>query len=296
MAPASTETTAPETTTTAAAAYDIKTILAGIKADPALTAMLPAANQSNGVKVASDIPYMPWEGFVGETSQPTGFDYDLSQALGAKLGVKFDFIKVQFDSIIIGIQAGKYDIFMSGMYDNAERQKVFDLVDYAEDTTGIITLKGNPKNLKNLDSLAGLTVGCEKGTTQALLLDKLNKQSQSAGKPAMTVKQFPGQADALLALQGGQIACDVTDRSTAKYNAETTKEGTELVFELVIDPAAPDGYDPAPDGIGVLKSNTGLRDAIQKGLQALIDDGTYKTICDQWGFLPVASAQINQGK
>ena len=56
--------------------------------------------------------------FVGETEQFTGFDYDLAQAIGAKLGIKFEFVKASFDGILIGIQAGNYDVAMSGMYDN----------------------------------------------------------------------------------------------------------------------------------------------------------------------------------
>jgi polar amino acid transport system substrate-binding protein len=112
----------------------------------------------------------------------------------------------------------------------------------------------------------------------------------------MDLKQYPSQADVLLALQGGTIDCDVTDRSTAFYNAETTLKDNEKVFELVVDPEAPEGYHPTPIGMGVLKANTQLRDALQKALQALIDDGTLKTIAGQWGPVAVTSAEINQGK
>ena len=294
-APATTETTAPAgtTTTAAAATYDIKTVLAGIQADPAIKALLPTAMQTAGFKVASDIPYPPWEMFVGDTSQPTGFDYDLSQALAAKIGVKADFIETKFDSIILSIQSGKNDVAMSDMYDNVARQKVLDFVDYANDGTSILVLKGNPKNVGGLDTLAGQAVGCEKGTTQAALLDSLNKQFQAAGKPAMTVNQYPDQPSVLLAIQSGKIVGDLTDHSTAAYIANTTDNGA--TFEVVADPAAPNGYESQPVGAGVLKSNTGLRDAIQKALQGLIDDGTYKTIIDHYGLLPVTAAQINQG-
>jgi polar amino acid transport system substrate-binding protein len=293
-----TESTAGGSTETTAATgeYDLSTIVASIEADPALTAMLPEKNQKDGVVVAADIPYMPWEGFVEGTDQPTGFDYDLSQALAAKLGVPFEFTQVVFDSIIIGIQAKKYDLSMSCMYDNPERQEVLDFVDYADDTTAVITVKGNPKGITNLDSLSGLVVGCEKGTTQAAMLEELNTELDTAGKAKMDVKQFPSQADSLLALQAGTIDCDVTDRSTAFYNAETTMKDNEKVFELVVDPDAPDGYDPAIIGMGVLKENTQLRDALQKALQALIDDGTLKTIAAHWGPVAVTSAEINQGK
>jgi polar amino acid transport system substrate-binding protein len=288
-----TTTAGGETTTTATAGYDINAVVASIQADSSLMAMLPAAMQTAGVKVASDIPYPPWEMFVGDTDQPAGFDYDLSQALGAKIGVKFDFIKVPFDSIILGIQAGKYDVSMSDMYDNLARQEVLDFVDYAEDGTSALVLKGNPKGIVGLDTLAGQAVGCEKGTTQAAFLDNLNQQFQSQGKPLMTINQYPDQPSALLAVQSGKVVCDLTDHSTAAYIAMTTNDGA--TFEVVSDPAEPGGYDSQPVGAGVLKSNTGLRDTIQKALQALIDDGTYKTIIDHYGLIPVTSAQINQG-
>ncbi len=96
-----------------------------------------------------------------------------------------------------------------------------------------------------------------------------------------------------MAVQSGKVVGDLTDHSTAAYIAMTTDNGA--TFEVVVDPAAPTGYESQPVGIAVLKTNTGLRDALQKALQALIDDGTYKTIIDHYGLLPVQSAQINQG-
>jgi polar amino acid transport system substrate-binding protein len=292
-APASTETTAAQTTTTAAAAYDIKTILAGVKTDSALAAMVPDKYKSAGVKVGSDIPYPPWEYYVGDTEQITGFDYDLGQAIGAKLGVKFEFVKASFDAILIGIKAGNFDIAMSGMYDNKLRQETVDFVDYAADGTSILVLKGNPDKITGVDSLAGKKVGCEKGTTQAAYLATLNEKFKAAGKPEMTVSEFPDQPAALLALQSGNTVADLTDNSTAAYIAMTTDNGTK--FEVVVDPANPQGIEGQPDGIGVLKGNEGLRDAIQKALQALMDDGTYKTIINHYGILPLDKATINAG-
>jgi len=51
-------------------------------------------------------------------------------------------------------------------------------------------------------------------------------------------------------------------------------------------------------GVGIPKTNTQLRDAVQKSLQSLIDDGTYMQILNKYGegSLAVNSAQINQGK
>lgn len=293
-----TTTAAPSTETTAApAAYDINTVVAAIKVDDAAAALVPDKYKSASVKVGCDSPYPPWEMFVEVNGQPTdqftGLDYDLAQAIGAKLGIKFEFIKASFDGIIIGIQAGNYDVAMSGMYDNKLRQETLDFVDYAQDGTGLLVKKGNPEGIKGVAELAGKAVGAEKGTTQAAALATLNAQFKADGKPEMTVNEFPDQPAALLAVQSGKVVADLTDSSTAGYIAVTTDNGA--TFEVIMDPSPPSGWETQPDGIGVLKSNTGLRDAIQKALQALMDDGTYKTIIGHYGIQPIDKATINTG-
>jgi len=281
------------TATTAPAAYDITKLTAGLKVDSAAAALVPDKYKTTSVKVGCDSPYPPWEMFVGETDQFTGLDYDLAQAIGAKLGIKFEFVKASFDGIVIGIQAGNYNAAMSSMYDNKLRQETLDFVDYAKDGTGMLVKKGNPEKIKGFADLAGKSVGCEKGTTQAGALGSLNDQFKSQGKAQMTVNEFPDQPAALLAVQSGKVVCDLTDASTGGYVALTTDNGA--TFEIVMADDAPAGWQTQPDGIGVLKSDTGLRDAIQKALQGLMDDGTYKTIFDHYGIQRIDKATINAG-
>jgi polar amino acid transport system substrate-binding protein len=284
------------TDTTAAAGgsgYDINAIVAGIKADPTLTAALPEAIKTNGIKVACDIPYQPWEMYVGDTEKLTGFDYDLGQALGAVLGTKVEFAKTAFESLIPSLQAGQNNIVMSAMYDNLKRRLDCDFVEYAWDGTSILVAKGNPKGITGFADLAGRTVGCERGTTQATLLETLNKQFKTDGKAQMTINQYDDQPTAFTALQSGRTDCDVTDSSTAAYNAINTDAGK--TFEVVVDPQNPNGLDSTIVGIAVLKADTQLRDALQKALQKLIDDGTYTKIISHYGLSPVTAAEINKG-
>jgi polar amino acid transport system substrate-binding protein len=266
--------------------------LAAIKADPSLKAMLPAGMTS--VKVASDIPYAPWEYYVNTTSkQLTGFDYELSQAIGAEIGVPVSFSEQAFDSMPLAIKAGKFDVAMSDMYDRADREKILNFVDYAYDTTGILVAKGNPDNITNLDSLAGKNVAVESGTSQQFLLQSLNTQFKSSGKTAMNILTLPDEPSALLAIESGKAACVLTDHSVALYTARTAKNGT--AFQLAADPAAPKGYLPTLVGAGIAKSNTALLTVWQKALQDLIDSGAYGKLIAAYGLTPVTSAQINQG-
>jgi polar amino acid transport system substrate-binding protein len=290
-APASTETTAaPSTETTTAAAWDITKLVAGIQPDPSILATLPDKYKNTPIKVGSDIPYPPWEMFVGETDQVTGFDYDLGQAIAAKMGVpSFQFIKASFDSILIGIQSGKYDIGMSAFTDNKSRQAKYDMIDYAQDGTGILVVKGNPKGITGIESLAGLTVGTEKGTTQAASVAAINDLFKTEGKAAITSNEYPDQPANLLALQSGKVDAIVTDASTAGSIAASNKD----TYELVLDPNPPKGWEDQPDAIAVLKGNDALRDAILKALQGLFADGTYKTIIDHYGIVPIPEPGLN---
>ena len=267
--------------------------LDAIQADPALASGLPSGMTT--IRVASDIPYPPWEYYDPATSKnPAGFDFDLSQAIGKKIGVPASFNQTPFDSIILSIKGGKNDMIMSDMYDNAEREgQGVTFVDYAFDGTSILVKKGNPNGITTLDDLAGQTVACESGTTQQAFLQKQNKDFASSGKTQMKILALPNQPAALLAVTSGRAVGDLTDHSTASYIAQTTNNGN--TFEVVTDSAFPNGYDPQMVGIGIVAKNTQLIDTVQKALQALIDDGSYARIIAKYGLLPVTSAEVNQG-
>ena len=289
----STSTTTSTSPTAAPTPSASSSTVAGstITADPALHALLPQAILSAGkVRVASDIPYPPWEMFVSAgSSQITGMDYDIAQAIGAKLGIPFVFQVTVFDSIIPALQAGKVDTVFSAMYDNATREKVVDFVDYAKDGTALLVKKGNPAHITGLTSLAGKTVAVEAGTTQLLLAQKVAAGYKAHGLN-MQILQFPKDSDAQLAVQAGKAVCDVTDGPGSVYVAKTAGGGN--LFQVVQDPTAPSGYDPQTVGAGVIKTNTGLRDAMQKALQALIADGTYGKILDKYGEASVAVSTV----
>jgi polar amino acid transport system substrate-binding protein len=273
----------------ASATFDLN----AIEADPALTAMLPSGMTE--IRVASDIPYPPWEYYdPPNSSDPAGFDYDLALALGKKIGVAISFNDVPFDGIILSIKGGRNDMIMSAMYDNLEReQEGVSFVDYAYDGTSILTKKGNPEGLSDLDSLAGKTVACESGTTQQAFLERLTEQFQSEGKEPIEILTLPDQPAALLAVTSGRAVADLTDHSTAAYIAQTTNNGD--TFEVIDDPEAPQGYEPQIVGAGIVATNQELIDTVQQALQALIDEGFYQQIINQYGLIAVESAEVNLG-
>ncbi|MET8854249.1 ABC transporter substrate-binding protein [Amycolatopsis sp. NPDC004625] len=269
-----------------AAAPGQRVVVAGtaIEVDAALHDALPAAIRDAGtVRVASDVPYAPFEMFVKE-GQPdlTGLDYDLGQALGGRLGVRFAFSPQKFDGIVPAIQAGKYDVVMSAITDTKKRQQVLDFVDYSVSGSGILVAKGNPEKIASLKDLCGKPVAVQVATHQ---LDLLNAQQPACPAP-IRIQTFPKDSDAQLALRSGKVAAEVLTKPAAGWTAKTADGGA--AFESVEDAAAGGGYDATPNGIGVSKRLPQLTDAIQKALQGLIDDGTLKKICATYGVESIA--------
>lgn len=264
-----------------------------VSMDKALHDSLPAEVKSSGtLKVATDVPYAPFEFFKdgAGSGEIVGLDPDIGHAIGAKLGIKMDFQKAVFDSIIPAIAAGKYDIVMSAMTDNKERQKTLDFVDYDASGSGIMVKKGNPDKISTLADLCGKTVAVERGTKQVLLVQAAAKKCTSG---SIKLLQLPKDSDAQLAIRAGRAVADVLDKPTAAYTAKTIENGS--VFEVPDDPAFPEGYGPSPTGIGVKKGRDALVKSLQQALQSLMTDGTYTKILDKYGVkgTAISSATVN---
>jgi polar amino acid transport system substrate-binding protein len=261
-----------------------------IAIDEAAAALVPA-EFADGVSVASDIPYAPMELF-DENDNPTGFDYDLSQAIAAKLGITFTFNDQDWDGIIPSLQSGTHDVIMSGMNDTLERQEVLDFVDYFKAGFAIVVPKGNPESINALADLCGKTVAIQTSTAQIDLVNAVNPSCDSK----IEVLEFPTDGDAQNAIRAGKASAGVNDGQVAAYTAQTAGDGE--YFEIVAPSDPPAGFESALTGIGVLKKNSGLTAAIQAAVQSLIEDGTYAELLAKWNLsdFAVTEATINGTK
>ena len=260
---------------------------ASADADAPLASLVPAEFR-DGLNVASGI-YAPMV-MRSDSGEWSGFDYDLGQAMSAKLGIPFTFEVQDFTSIIPSLQSKKHDIIMFGMNDTAKRQEVLDFVDYFQAGLAILVEKGNPEGITGLSDLCGKSVAVAKGTTQA---EFVASESAKCSTGSITSIELPTENDAILAVKSGQAVADVFDAAPAAHTAQTSGDGED--FEVVHDPAHPNGYGVAYTGIGVLKQNADLTKALQAAVQAVIDDGTYASLLKKYDLsdYSVSSALVN---
>ena len=257
-----------------------------VKVDPAAAALLPEKYKTAGVlKAATDGTYPPNEFTATDGTTLIGFDIDLANAIGTKLGVKVDIGNTKFDSILTGISGGRYDWALSSMTDNKKRQETVDFVDYFNAGTSILVKKGNPENISKLEDLCGKNVALESGTVQV----KVAEGAKCPPGQMVNVTQLPDDAAARLQVTTGRAVADLNDFPVAAYSAKTQNDGK--AFEVVGDQ-----YESAPYGVACAKG-TQLDVAVQAALKSLIADGTYDAILKKWDISKgsLTTAAINGG-
>jgi polar amino acid transport system substrate-binding protein len=247
-----------------------------VEVDTELTKMLPEGTDE--ISVGTNAPYPPFIDFVeeGNTEDFKGLDYDIVQAIAARLGVAAPFSQQPFDGLVPGLKAGKYDAVVGGVTDNFERQATATFVDYTASGTGIAVATGNPEGIATLEDLCGRVVAAQKASKQVELLATFSDESCS--DPIETT-EYPQNTDAVQALLAGKADAIAATRVNLLDDAE------KLVgkVEVVDDPAEPNGYQASPNGIGFDKSDAELAKAVQAALQSLMDDGTYDKILAKHG-------------
>ena len=243
-----------------------------------------------------DIPYPPQESF-DDQGNPQGSDVDIAREIASRLGLTLDVENSVFSTIIPALTGGKCDIIISAQNINADRLKVVDMIPYFKAGQAFVAAKGNPKNIKAKDDLCGKVVAVQEATTELDYLQGtgdykgagLSDGCTKAGKPAITIKTFVKDNDALLALQSGTADVYFADSPVAGFYAKSHPDQFELTGLTL---------DVAIEGISVDKGHTGLRDAVKTALLSMINDGTYTKILTKWGDQDsaITADQVNSGK
>ncbi len=267
----------------------------------ALHSKLPKKIQDAGViKVGTNAEYAPME--YQEGGKIVGVDPDIAAALGEKLGVTFQFTSGDFNGLITALNSGRYDVAMSSITDNKQRQEglddkgkklgpVVDFVDYFVAGTAIYVQKGNPKKIGSIDDLCGQTVAVQHGTTYEKALQAQSKKCTDGGKKKLDIESFENDTEAQTRVKSGGAVAGVNDYPVAVDLARKADGGN--AFEVVGEQV-----DAGPFGIAVNKDNKQLSAALEEAVNAIIQDGTYKKILTKWGAQSGAidKAAINGGK
>ena len=223
-------------------------------------ATLKNVQKAGKLVIATSPDFPPFESLEGDAV--VGIEPDIMALICDKLGVKAEFVQMDFDSVLIGIQAAKYDCAMSGITVTPERQKNMLFTDpYYNAAQVIVVAEGS--TITGKADLADKVASVQTGTTA-------ESGCQDEG---IQVQAFAANADAKAALTTGKVDAWVVDNLTAMQMVE---EGDGLV---ILD----EKMTEEPYAFAFAMGSEDLVAAINSALSELIADGTVEGIFDSYG-------------
>ncbi|MDD6788903.1 MAG: transporter substrate-binding domain-containing protein [Lachnospira sp.] len=218
--------------------------------------------------VATNATFPPYESTTDDGGF-TGIDIDLANAIAEKLGLTVTIDNMDFGSIVAAVSGGKSDIGMAGMSVTDERKKSVDFTDTYANSKQVIIVTDD-SDIKTPDDLSKAgKIGCQEGTTGYMLC---SDTPENGGYGEDHVIAYNNGIIAVQALLSGKVDAVVIDAEPAKEYV-AANPGTKILDTAFAD----EDY-----AICVSKNNPQLRDAVNKALKELKDDGTVKKTIDKY--------------
>lgn len=249
------------------------------------------AKEWKTITIATEGSYEPWN-LTLPGGRLGGFEPELMTNLCQRMQMQCKLVVQNWDGMIAGLNAGKYDVIMDAIVITPERKKVVSFtVPYAATPATFITLKESPllpaeKNIVRLPddektinaaiaplkaALKGKTIGIASGTVYTPFIDKYFKD-------VADVREYTASADAILDLQAGRIDA-VFDDVTFAQSMLARKENSNLTFS---GPQLGGPIWGEGEAMGVRMADQDLKAKLDDAIRAALADGTVKGLSEKW--------------
>lgn len=192
----------------------------------------------------------------------TGFDNDLMTAVAGKLGLKPEFVGTDFSALLAQVNSHKFDVGSSSITITDARKKTVDFTNgYDFGYFGLDVPAGS--TIKGFDQLQGKRVVVVQGTVQ----------DDYATKKNLNPVRVPDYNAALNQLRTKTSDAWIAPAEIGQKTADDSKGKVVLAAKEL---------SPAPTAFAVAKGNNALREALNKALDQVIQDGTWTKLQEQY--------------
>jgi His/Glu/Gln/Arg/opine family amino acid ABC transporter permease subunit len=215
------------------------------------------------LRVGTEGTYAPFSFQDPTTGQLAGYDVDVANAVGQKLGKKVEFVQTPWDSIFAALEANRFDVVANEVTINPERASKYDLSDPYSVGEGVVITRANDDSIKSVADLKGKTAG-------ATVTSNWAQVSRDAGATLAPVEGF---TQAITLLNQGRVDAVVNDSiAFHSYQAETNDQSVKIAVTI----------DQKSEQAFAARKNSGLLPELNKALGELRADGTLASISQKY--------------
>ena len=260
-------------------------------------ATAPASAET--VRIGTEGAYPPFN-FMDENGQLQGFDVDIAQALCEAAEFECEFIIQDWDGIIPGLLAEKYDAIVASMSITEERKQVVDFTHkYYQTPAKFVQRKGAghviaegvsaDETIGNVDEITFDTDGLDGvvGGVQSATIHEAFLQDNFGD--LVEIRSYGSQEEANLDMAAGRVDLLLADSIVLDESFLQTDDGADYEF---VGPGFTDArWFGTGVGVAVRQEDDALREAFNAAIEKIRADGTYQQIADQYFDFDVYGAE-----
>ncbi|MBQ8093194.1 MAG: transporter substrate-binding domain-containing protein [Clostridia bacterium] len=239
-------------------------------------ATLSSVKDKGELVIASSPDFPPFESLQGDGSV-TGIEIDIMETVAEKLGVKLTIEQVNFDSILLGVMNGSYDMGVSGFSVTEERKKNVLFTDpYCLAAQAIVVVEGS--NIASKADLDGKMISVQSGTTAELF----------CLQNGYTIDTYTANVDAELAVLNGTVDAWVIDDLTAAEMVASNNAGNGKKLVILSEAMTTEPY-----AFAFAKGSDDLVGAINYIVNEMVTDGTIAALFEKYNAPYTSPAAAN---
>lgn len=220
---------------------------------------------SDGVLSVATISDGSPNAYIDADGEFTGFDNELVREIGTRMGLDVQFTAIDFPSLLASVNNGQYDVGSAGVTvtDARKETSLFTAPHYFA-FLGIVAPADS--GYESFDDLKGEQVVVAAGSVQ---------EEYAVSELGLDPIRFPDQTSAFQALLAGQGDAWLAPFGTGtKYLDEYPDSNMEMVYSQL--------NSRNLLGFAVAKTNPELVDAMNEQLDAIVEDGTWYELVQEF--------------
>lgn len=229
------------------------------------------------VKIAISPLYAPFAYNEEGSDKLIGSDVEIGEAALECVGLKPEYVKGVFTSLLPTVLNGQTDIMNANLFYNEERAQNVDFVVYMKAGSALVVPKGNEHGIKSMDDLCGLTTSAVIGTFSQKALEEQSKACEAAGKPAINIVVATETDAAVRGILNKRIDFLLDNAGAAVVRVKDDPETLEIAFTQARDVKV---------GFAAKNDNNEILDAYLNGMQEIYRNGTVAKILEKYGIDP----------